>query len=154
MWYAFSRAFNAAAIGRLESEAHGFSFSSLGVDNDVKITLPDGHVLYYRGLEVHYDEKNRVQIMRDGKAMHGGLITENICQAVCARLLYRALVNCEKAGLETVLHVYDSIMIEAETRIATNKAAQLHEIMCTPPKWAPDLKLAVDIHIGKRWTKE
>jgi DNA polymerase len=154
MWYAFSRAFNGASIQRTESVAHGFSFAPLGTDNDVKITLPDGHNLYYRGLEVHYDEKNRVQILRDGKTMHGGLITENLMQATCARLLYRALVNCEKAGLETVLHVYDSIMIETNIKLTRHSKTLLEMIMTNPPKWAPDLKLAVDIHIGKRWTKE
>ena len=119
----------------------------------MKIALHDGHVLYYRGLEVHHDEQNRVQILRDKKVLHGGLLTENICQAVCARLLYRALVNCEKAGLETVLHVYDSILIESVTKDAKRNAAKLRDIMCSAPPWGADMKLAVDQHIGKRWTK-
>ena len=153
MWYNFSDAFISAAVRREEGEAHGFLFSPLGDDHDVKITLQDGHVLYYRGLDVHYDEKNRVQILRDGKVLHGGLLTENLMQATCARLLYRALVNCEKAGLETVLHVYDSIMIECDIKEAKQKASTLEIIMVNPPPWAPDLRLAVDQHIGKRWTK-
>ena len=153
MWQDFSRNFTHAALNRSETETHGFQFFPLGVDNDVKIALHDGHVLYYRGLEVHHDEQNRVQILRDKKVLHGGLLTENICQAVCARLLYRALVNCEKAGLETVLHVYDSILIESVTKDATRNAAKLRDVMCSAPPWGADMKLAVDQHIGKRWTK-
>ena len=153
MWYNFSDAFIGAAVRREAGEAHGFQFIPLGDENDVKIILHDGHVLYYRGLEIHHDEKNRVQIMRDGKVLHGGLLTENLMQATCARLLYRALVNCEKAGLETVLHVYDSILIEAETKNAKRDAAKLKEIMCAAPAWGADMRLAVDIHTGKRWTK-
>jgi DNA polymerase len=153
MWYNFSDAFIGAAERRKESAAHGFTFTPLGDENDVKIMLHDGHVLYYRGLEIHHDEKNRVQIMRDGKVLHGGLLTENLMQATCARLLYRALVLCEKAGLETVLHVYDSILIESEIKNAKRDAAKLKEIMCTPPPWGADMRLAVDQHTGKRWTK-
>jgi hypothetical protein len=153
MWYNFSNAFIGAATRREESAAHGFTFIPLGPDYDVKIVLHDGHVLYYRGLEIHHDEKNRVQIMRDGKVLHGGLLTENLMQATCARLLYRALVACEAAGLETVLHVYDSILIESVTRNAKRDAAALKDIMCAAPLWGPGMKLAVDQHIGKRWTK-
>jgi hypothetical protein len=153
MWYNFSGAFIGAATRRIESTAHGFTFTPLGDENDVRITLHDGHVLYYRGLEIHHDEKNRVQIMRDGKVIHGGLLTENLMQATCARLLYRALVACEKAGLETVLHVYDSILIEAGIKYAKQDAARLKSIMCDPPPWGADMKLAVDQHISKRWTK-
>lgn len=153
MWYNFSDAFIGAATRREESAAHGFTFIPLGPDYDVKIVLHDGHVLYYRGLEIHHDEKNRIQILRDGKVMHGGLLTENLMQATCARLLYRALVACEKAGLETVLHVYDSILIESEIKNAKRDAAKLKEIMCDAPPWGKDMNLAVDQHIGKRWTK-
>lgn len=153
MWYNFSDAFIGAAVRREKGEAHGFQFIPLGDENDVKIILHDGHVLYYRGLEIHHDEKNRVQIMRDGKVVHGGLLTENLMQATCARLLYRALVTCEKEGLETVLHVYDSILIESEIKNAKRDAARLKEIMCDAPPWGTDMKLAVDIHSGKRWRK-
>lgn len=153
MWYNFSNAFIGAAVHREESAAHGFKFIPLGDENDVKIILHDGHVLYYRGLEIHHDERNRVQILRDGKVVHGGLLTENLMQATCARLLYRALVACEKAGLETVLHVYDSILIESEIKNAKRDATRLREIMCTAPPWGADMKLAVDQSIGKRWAK-
>lgn len=153
MWYDFTGAFTWAAVKREADGARGFQFIPLGDEHDVKIILHDGHVLYYRGLEIHYDEKNRVQIMRDGKVVHGGLLTENLMQATCARLLYRALVNCEKAGLETVLHVYDSILIEADIKNAKRDAAKLKEIMCAAPPWGADMKLAVDLHTGKRWTK-
>lgn len=153
LWYELHKALVSASVYRKEATAKVFTFTPLGDANDVKITLADGHVLYYRGLTVHYDEKNRVQIIRDRKALHGGLLLENLMQATCARLLYRALVQCEKAGLATVLHIYDSIMIESELKNAKRDAAKLREIMCDPPKWAPDFKLAVDQHTARRWTK-
>ncbi|HNX82394.1 MAG TPA: hypothetical protein PKL77_09635 [Candidatus Omnitrophota bacterium] len=153
LWYELHKALVSASVYRKEATVKVFSFSPLGDANDVKITLPDGHVLYYRGLDVHYDEKNRVQIMRDGQALHGGLLLENLMQATCARLLYRALAACEREGLATVLHIYDSIMIESEIKNAKKEAEMLRVIQCDPPWWAPDMKLAVDQHTGRRWTK-
>lgn len=153
MWYNFSDAFIGAAVRREESVAHGFTFTPLGDENDVRIMLHDGHVLYYRGLEIHHDEKNRIQIMRDMKVVHGGLLTENLMQATSARLLYRALVACEQEGLEVVLHVYDSILIESAVKEQKKNAVLLSKIMCSAPSWGADMKLAVDLKIGKRWGK-
>ena len=36
---------------------------------------------------------------------------------------------------------------------AERDAAKLKEIMCDAPPWGADMKLAVDQHTGKRWTK-
>ena len=153
LWYDLHKALVSASVYRKEATVKVFTFTPLGEANDVKITLADGHVLYYRGLEVHYDEKNRVQIMRDGKALHGGLLLENLMQATSARLLYRSLVECERAGLSVVLHIYDSIIIESFLKDKKKDAATLSRIMCSAPPWAPDMKLAVDVKSGKRWSK-
>jgi DNA polymerase len=152
MWKDFENAFSFALLHGKNTTVRGFMFEQLG-KSSVKITLPDGHVLYYRNLEVKTDDYGRPRIMREAQPIHGGLLTENLMQATCARLLYRALDACEKNGLECILHVYDSIMIEAFTKIVKKNAAMLEQIMKDPPSWAKDLKLAVDIKIGKRWSK-
>ena len=153
LWNMLSVAFQDAAIKRKEALYAQFGFTPLGSDNDVKVTLPDGHALYYRGITISRDYYGRAQITREGQTIHGGLLTENMMQAVCARLLYRALVNCQKAGLEVVLHIYDSIIVEADESKAKQIADKLSAIMCTAPDWAPDLRLAVDVKTGKRWSK-
>ena len=153
LWRNFSDAFNDAAVLRREGNVKGFGFFPLGADNDVKVVLPDGHALYYRSITVARDDYDRLQIKRDGQIVHGGLLTENMMQAVCARLLYRALVECERSGLEPVLHVYDSIIIESDEGESKENADKLSAIMTDPPAWAADLKLAVDIKIGRRWSK-
>lgn len=154
MWKEFEQAFSFALLHDKETNVRGFVFSPLGENlTNVKITLPNGHVLYYRNLTVKTDDYGRPRIMRETQPIHGGLLTENLMQAVCACLLRRALVGCEKAGLEVILHVYDSIMIESEIRQAKFDAVVLEKIMKTAPEWAPGLKLAVDIHSGQRWKK-
>ena len=154
LWDEFSRAFKAAAIHRKTAVVAGaFTFSPLGDFNDVKCTLLDGHNLYFRNVSISMDEYGRAQIKREGQTIHGGLLLENMMQAVCARLLYRALVACEREGLEVVLHIYDSIIVEADNKHADDAAEKLKRIMCGAPAWAPMLKLAVDVKTGKRWSK-
>lgn len=153
LWRDFSNAFNIAVVHRITSDVHGFVFTPLGAGNDIKIILHDGHAIYYRGLTVGSDDYGRVKIAREGQVIHGGLLTENLMQATCARLLYRALVNCEKEGLEPVLHIYDSIIIESDAKKADKNAEKLETIMRSAPSWASDLKLAVDIKTGKHWSK-
>ena len=50
----------------------------------------------------------------DGVPFWGGTIFENICQALAARCLKRALRSCEDAGLEVVAHVHDEIVVECD----------------------------------------
>jgi hypothetical protein len=154
LWDEFSRAFKAAALKRDKAVvADSFIFTPLGNNYDVKCVLPDGHNLYFRDVVISSDSHGRVQIKRGVQTIHGGLLLENMMQAVCARLLYRALVNCEKSGLEPVLHIYDSIIIESDIKKAEIDAEKLKSIMCSAPEWASDLKLAVDIKTGIRWSK-
>jgi hypothetical protein len=154
LWDEFSHAFARASVHREAATVAGaFTFVPLGPRYDVKCTLPDGHSLYFRDVTVERDYKKRLQIKRGVQTIHGGLLLENMMQATCARLLYRALVACEKNGLEPVLHVYDSIVIESDIDKAEKNTEKLKDIMCDPPAWADRLKLAVDIKIGKRWSK-
>ncbi len=152
MWKEFYDAFSFALIHGKTSTVRGFKFEQLG-KTSVKITLLNGHVLYYRNLTTSLDNYGRPCIKRDGQVLHGGLLTENLMQATCACLLRRALVTCEKHGLKVVLHVYDSIMIESVVKEVKRDATKLEKIMKDPPEWAPGLKLAVDIKTGQRWSK-
>lgn len=152
MWTEFYNAFSFALLHNKTSVVRGFTFEPLG-KNGVKILLRDAHALYYRGLEVSTDQYGRVCIKRGFTVIHGGLLTENIMQGTCTRLLCRALAACEKAGLEVVLHVYDSIMIEASEDTSALAAMDLERIMKDAPPWEPKLKLAVDVKQGKRWSK-
>lgn len=154
MWKEFFDAFADAAVYKKCGYVKGFVFSPLGDTGDVKLTLLDGHAIYYRDLKVGRDDYGRIKITRDGQAIHGGLLTENIMQATCACLLRKALVQCEKEGIEVAgFHVYDSIIVESEEKNVDKDTEVLKRIMCSAPAWAADLKLAVDIKIGKRWSK-
>ena len=74
-----------------------------------------------------------------------GLAAENICQAVANDLLRHSLRQVE----DVVLTVHDELVIET----ASPDVDALRQVMCTPPDWAPNLPLNVDIKVMARYGK-
>lgn len=76
------------------------------------------------------------------KPLHGGIITENIVQAVARDILVQALRNLEEAGWPVVTHIHDEVVCEipADKRTLDESAliTEVSEIMCRPPSWADD----------------
>jgi DNA polymerase len=74
-----------------------------------------------------------------------GLAAENICQAVANDLLRHSLRQVD----DVVLTIHDEIVTES----ASPDVEALRLVMCTPPAWAPDLPLSVDIKVMARYGK-
>lgn len=76
------------------------------------------------------------------KPLHGGIITENIVQAVARDILVQALRNLEEAGWSVVTHIHDEVVCEIpQDKRDLSEAelvAEVSEIMCRPPSWADD----------------
>ncbi|MBT6477799.1 MAG: hypothetical protein HOK69_01675 [Gammaproteobacteria bacterium] len=97
--------------------------------------LPSGRVLYYPNAK--FDGENFVM---GKKKIWGGLMVENICQAVARDLLAFAVSNCERAGLDVRFHVHDEIIIYGEE----GDLARLETVMCQLPEWAVGLPIDAD----------
>lgn len=76
------------------------------------------------------------------KPLHGGIITENIVQAVARDILVLALRHLEEAGWPIVTHIHDEVVCEIpQDKRDLSEAelvAEVSEIMCRPPSWADD----------------
>lgn len=80
-----------------------------------------------------------------------GLACENVTQASAHDILRAALRECDRVGLETVLHVHDEVVLE--TSEPDRAKAELERIMTTPPAWAEGLPLAVEAKVMVRYGK-
>ena len=83
----------------------------------------------------------------------GGLMTENVIQALARDLMVDAMFKLEKNGFPIVLTVHDEIVCEPKREDADEKAFQ--EIMCDSPAWAKQIKvpIAVETWQGDRYRK-
>lgn len=93
------------------------------------------------------------------KPLHGGIITENIVQAVARDILVQALRNLEEAGWPVVTHIHDEVVCEIpENRRGleeTELITEVSEIMCRPPSWADDdLVIKAAGYTCRRYHKE
>lgn len=82
--------------------------------------------------------------------LYGGLLVENVTQAMCRDFLAFALVSLEQTGLTPTLHVHDEIVCESKPE----RFAEMMEIMSTPPPWANGFPLLVEGYAGNVWTKQ
>ena len=119
------------------------------VNREVQITLPSGRVLYYRECKVGLDNTIRYS---EGK-LWGGVITENIDQAISRDLLCWWVLQAEDAGLVSALHVHDEnvTMLKIETAEADLKVQA--DIMCSLPDWAEGLPVDVDAKLSPCYCK-
>lgn len=168
IWKAYNAAaFNAVKWGAVDHAGR----CDFGMrDGSLVIRLPSGRELIYRDARIEdrvpsycaalgIPEVPRPTICYTKPhgyegTLYGGLIAENIVQAICRDLLATSLVKCEAAGLPVVLHVHDEIVCEVPADLAAAKLDQLATIMTTPPpRWAAGFPIAVEGFTSSRYTK-
>lgn len=81
--------------------------------------------------------------------LYGGLLAENVTQAVARDVMADAMVRLEAEGWPVVLTVHDSIMCETTNPEAT--LGRFTALMKTVPEWAAGLPLDVEGWSGDRW---
>ena len=123
--------------------------------------LPSGRVLCYPF--ARFDEEGNLTYAKaswkpaaDAKEwprarLWKGLACENITQAVANDLLRHSLRRLDDAGLETVLHVHDEIVLETDW--PDEAAGLLKDIMCETPPWAQGLPLNAEVSVMTRYGK-
>lgn len=83
-------------------------------------------------------------------SLYGGLMAENVCQAICRDPLAEALV-CFQA--DTVLHVHDELVREVLEVDAERELRATAAFMSTPAPWAQGFPLAVEAFTSPRYVK-
>lgn len=131
------------------------------------IILPNGRRLWYfnpqldmvttpwgsEQLQVSYEGRDNKKGGRWGRIRtYGGMITENIVQAISRDLMAEAMINVEKAGYSIVLTVHDEIISEDDEDFGSQE--EFEQIMKIPPKWVGDCPVGLSGWEGYRYRKE
>jgi DNA polymerase len=128
------------------------------------IQLPSGRKLFYAfphlcvnrwGNEsVAYKGMNQTTKKWTVVETYSGKLVENIVQAVARDCLAFALVQVEKAGFDTVMHIHDEVVVEVEAERAEEALNKICEIMSYQMPWAKGLLLKGAGFVNKYYMKE
>lgn len=82
---------------------------------------------------------------------YGGLITENVVQAMARQLMVEAMFVCEREGFPIVLTVHDEILTEPQH----GDLKMLEQILTSRPAWAEAIKVPIQAELweGARYKK-
>lgn len=109
-------------------------------------TTPWGEVkpsLTYKGI-------NQLSHKWERQTSYGGMLVENIVQAVSRDLMAESMLRIERTGMyNVVLTVHDEILAESEA----GDIAQFNALMAKCPEWANGLPVAVEGWTGPRYKK-
>jgi DNA polymerase len=130
----------------------------------LEVTLPSGRKLTYPQARLIEDEQRdsvsftfldasgsrtgRMYHERRGSGAFGGLLLENITQALCRDIFVEAMPRLEAAGYKLVAHTHDEYCCEVPEDFGS--LDEFLAIITTPPSWAPDLPIAAKGRISDR----
>ena len=169
----------AAFLAAYENPGENFTAGRLtfqGLDMGqrwVIMFLPDGRPIMYRNVRSKsvpvYDEFEEDKLIgretklafdaggNEGtKYLWRGLVIENATQGICASILRRALVTCEKPGLDfmpVVAHTHDEVVTMPRKTDTDAAKARLAEVMMSKAEWMEGLPLGVDIETNGWYSK-
>jgi DNA polymerase len=128
--------------------------------------LPSGRVLSYPRPHIGKDRFGNDAVAYKGETdtesfgvitAWGGLLSENVTQAVAACLLRDALIRAEERGYPVVMHVHDEIVCEIKWDGDFNgnllHIQNFENLMCELPPWAKDLPVKANGFMKRRYGK-
>ena len=130
----------------------------------LELQLPSGRIITYPKAEIIEDEQfdttsftfldssgsktGRMYHEKRGSGVFGGLMLENICQAVCRDVFVEAMPRLEAAGYALRMHTHDEFI--CETPEGFGSLDEFLRLITQPPALAPDLPVAAKARIPDR----
>lgn len=127
-------------------------------DCDVIITLPNGRELKYHRVKLvqdRYGDKAEVYNALEHKWEHlwGGVLTENVVQAMSRDVLGEAFLRGEDRGVHTAFHCHDEVVCPVPVEQAESALGVMIEELSRVPAWAPRMPLSAEGFISERYRK-
>jgi DNA polymerase len=109
------------------------------------IVLPNGMSLLYPLLSCVEGGDWLCGIGREQKKIYGGILDENIVQALARIVVFEQMLEIDRTeGLHVVSSTHDEVIALVREQEAKAAVKYMEDVMSVPPGWAPDLPLAAE----------
>lgn len=137
-------------------------FFSRFAGGPLQVRLPSNRVLHYQqpiydvSVNPHFDQPSLgYHTDKFGKwilkGLYGGLLAENIVQAISRDLMADAMLRLDEAGYPVIFSVHDEVVCEVPDGFGSPQ--DFENIMTETPKWAKDLPIEVEGYTSMRYRK-
>ena len=124
------------------------------IGGDLEVELPSGRSMKYRNIRRQGGELTCFDsIGGNRKRVYGGLVTENLTQALARDVFAECVLRLHRAGYDPLWTVHDEVIIEVPEAEAEECLRVAEEAMSTPVDWAPEIPLAAEGSIEDHYTK-
>jgi DNA polymerase len=121
----------------------------------LKIKLPSGRFIHYHGAHITQEENWKGQLVDQVsyyawdakglmvKRLYGGLITENVIQAISRDLLLNGMLEAEKMGFKIIMTIHDEIVAE----VPLDSPLTIHDLLACMrkiPDWAEGMGFVLE----------
>lgn len=117
----------------------------------VWVEVPSGRRLRYWNPKID-NARGSYQSARGRKEVYGGLLVENLCQAIARDVMAAGMLRL-RTEVDIVATVHDEIASEVPDDAAEEMLEIGNKILAQSPQWAEDLPLAVEGFVSKRYRK-
>jgi DNA polymerase len=84
-------------------------------------------------------------------SVYGGLLVENIVQAISRDLVAYGMIAVQKTGYDVIMHAHDELIAEAP--LGFGSIEEYEHLMCSTPEWAEGFPIKSEGWVGKRYKK-
>jgi DNA polymerase len=129
---------------------------NLGQNGVVRVTpegilLPNNLYIRYPELRIGDGGKKVYNSRRGVNNVWGGVVVENVVQALARIVVGEQMVALSKIGLRPVLTVHDAAVCLVPDEHVEEGVALITRVMSTAPSWAPTLPVACEAKFGKSY---
>lgn len=172
LWYGLEEAAVNAVMSGRACRYRGVTFQVVKskVGPWLACRLPNGRCLWYYNPMVEETGTDYItglpkyQVSYEGKdnkrggawariRTYGGMLTENVVQAISRDLMVEAMFRVEAAGYPIILTVHDEVIAERKKR-SGGDIKQFNALMSVVPPWCKGIPLAVAGWVGDRYLKD